>query len=191
MRLFSSQEKSEVMFAQQVRGTVTVCVGLALIPLFLFLTSRLPVNDIPVWANSSPDLSVVEVIDAADAAGIYYVPPATSACRLLGDIGLHCDPQDNFTIKNGTSLRVTPGGTVVAQQMKAAQRLALGLPLDVNLARDEDLILIPGIGQKTSALIVKYRKEKGRIQNLGRLREIRGIGEKKLSHLKKYLYVEE
>ena len=168
-----------------------MCVCLAMVPLFLFLDSLLPEKDVPVLATHFQDSLVVEICDAGDSSGIYYLRPGTTAGQLFRDIGSRFPLKEDFTIKNGASLLPTSEGEVIIGQMKAAKRLALGLPLDVNLARDEDLILIPGIGQKTSALIVKYRKEKGRIQNLDRLREIRGIGEKKLSHLKKYLYVEE
>jgi competence protein ComEA len=52
-------------------------------------------------------------------------------------------------------------------------------------------MMIPGIGPKMSAAIAVYRKENRWIKSIDQLREIRGIGEKKLSRLKGYLYVDE
>jgi competence protein ComEA len=192
MRLFNSAGKNKKqMFANQVRGTIIMCVCLAMVPLFLFLDSLLPEKDVPVLATHFQDSLVVEICDAGDSSGIYYLRPGTTAGQLFRDIGSRFPLKEDFTIKNGASLLPTSEGEVIIGQMKAAKRLALGLPLDVNLASEEDLMMIPGIGPKMSAAIAVYRKENRWIKSIDQLREIRGIGEKKLSRLKGYLYVDE
>jgi competence protein ComEA len=72
--------------------------------------------------------------------------------------------------------------------MDVASKLALGLPVNVNQASAEDLMMIRGIGKKTADSIVALRAQKGRIKCLEQLMEIKGIKEKKLQALKKYLY---
>ena len=74
--------------------------------------------------------------------------------------------------------------------MAADKRLALGLPLDVNLATSDDLLLIPGVGVVMAEKIVSRRKEIGRFKKLDQLMEISGIREKKLSKLLPYLCIE-
>jgi len=73
-------------------------------------------------------------------------------------------------------------------EMDVASKLALGLPVNVNQASAEDLMMIRGIGKKTADSIVALRAQKGRIKCLEQLMEIKGIKEKKLQALKKYLY---
>lgn len=179
-----------LMFTNQVRGTITISVCLAMVPLFLFLNFLAPQKDAPVLATPFQDSLVVEICDADDSSGIYYLRPGTTAGRLFRDIGSRFIPQEDIIIKNGASLLPRSEGEVIIGQMKASTRLALGLPLDVNLASEEDLMMIPGIGPKTSAAIIAYREEKRQIKSIDQLREIRGIGEKKLSRLKEYLYAE-
>lgn len=71
-----------------------------------------------------------------------------------------------------------------------SRRLALGMPVDVNLATQDELILIPGIGEMTAQKIIALRNKKKRFTNIEELMEADGIKEKKLVKLKKYLYVQ-
>ncbi len=73
--------------------------------------------------------------------------------------------------------------------MNAAQRLALGMPLDINEASRDDLILVEGIGEATAEKIIELREKLGRFKNIEQLKLIKGIKEKRLSGLRKYLYV--
>jgi len=73
--------------------------------------------------------------------------------------------------------------------LSAVTRLALGLPIDLNRATEEDLLLVPGIGEKMAARIVRVRQEKGKIERLADLTTIPGIKDKKVRQLEKYLAV--
>jgi hypothetical protein len=52
------------------------------------------------------------------------------------------------------------------------------------------LILINGIGAVTAKKILDLRNKLGRVRNIEQLMEIKGIKEKKLAGLRKYLYAE-
>ena len=73
--------------------------------------------------------------------------------------------------------------------MNAAERLALEMPIDLNRATVEDLILVTGIGERTARKIVAYRNEVGPFKAVEDLKKIPGIKERKLSQLKKYFYI--
>ena len=91
-------------------------------------------------------------------------------------------------------VRLIPEGDqtgIVIEKMEAAKRLALGLPLDVNLASMDELTLIPGVGYKLAADIVAGREKSGRFEEIDQLISIDGIKEKKLSKLRPYLYVDQ
>ena len=77
------------------------------------------------------------------------------------------------------------------EKMKPATRLALNLPIDINRATFEDLLLIPGIGGSTAQQILDLRRSSGgKISNLKSLTNIKGIKEKRFEQLKGYFYIE-
>lgn len=95
-----------------------------------------------------------------------------------------------FVVRNGTSIRVTrnPGGgsEVVFGSLSTAQRVVLGIPLDINAMSEEDFDRIPGIGPVLARRIVEYRQINGGEMGSKDLLNVDGIGEKKYNHLKKY-----
>jgi comEA protein len=64
------------------------------------------------------------------------------------------------------------------------------IKLNVNTATEEELISVKGIGSVTAKAIIDYRTQTGGFTSLDQLLEIKGIGEKKLAEIKKYLTIE-
>lgn len=60
--------------------------------------------------------------------------------------------------------------------------------ININTASRSKLITLPGIGPKTAQDIIDYRQKKGRIYNVEILKNIRGIGEKKVEKLKRLIF---
>jgi competence protein ComEA len=73
--------------------------------------------------------------------------------------------------------------------MAADKRLALGIAIDVNRATLEELVLVPGIGEKTAGKIVEERGLNGKFSRLEELMRVKGIKEKRLEKLRRYLCV--
>lgn len=57
-------------------------------------------------------------------------------------------------------------------------------PLDLNTARIEDFMTLPGIGEKLAQRIVEYRKSHGGFRRVEDLRAVKGIGEKRMERLR-------
>lgn len=61
--------------------------------------------------------------------------------------------------------------------------------IDINLAKIDQLVLIPGIGEKTANAIIELRKKLGKFNKLEDLKKVKGIGDKKFEKIKKYVYI--
>lgn len=59
--------------------------------------------------------------------------------------------------------------------------------VSVNSADKTVLAQLPGVGEKTADAILKYRKANGKFKSIDDLKNVKGIGDKKLSAMKKYL----
>lgn len=62
--------------------------------------------------------------------------------------------------------------------------------ININTAGTNQLISLPGIGEKTAQKIILLRNERGGFKNMEELMDVRGIGEVKFNKIKKFLYIE-
>ena len=128
--------------------------------------------------------------------GVFFVPPAGRISDLMLALGLAVPRESDGDMG---SRRLQAGDKVylssispeppVVGKMSAAQSLGLDLPIDINQASLEELILVPGIGERTAARIIAFRSAKKKFRNLAELMELRGIKENKFGKLKRYFFV--
>ncbi len=64
------------------------------------------------------------------------------------------------------------------------------IKININTAKGEDLIQIPGIGEKLAKSIIEYRNKNGDFESIDELLKIKGIKEKKLNSIKEFIYVQ-
>lgn len=62
--------------------------------------------------------------------------------------------------------------------------------ININTARINELVKLPGIGEKTAEKIIQLRNERGKFKRVDELLDVKGIGEAKFNKIRKYLYVE-
>ena len=62
-------------------------------------------------------------------------------------------------------------------------------PVNINTASSEELQLVPGIGPATAQKILQMRKSYGPFKSVDDLLAIRGLGQKRLDKMRKYLTV--
>ena len=60
-------------------------------------------------------------------------------------------------------------------------------PVSLNSANPDELQSVPGIGPATAQKIIDYRKEHGRFSSVDELAAVKGIGQKRVDAMKKYL----
>ena len=120
---------------------------------------------------SGPERSVAVLPPAADAPG--------------GD-----EPGEAPQIEPDVPARPVRTSAVAASARRAAvlsssrSGRAVTFPLDLNSARMEELMALPGIGEKLAQRVVEYRKSQGGFRTVDELRKVRGIGQKRMERLR-------
>ena len=72
---------------------------------------------------------------------------------------------------------------------KKEQKLE-GKQININTAAKDELMQLPGVGEKTALLIMEYRENNSSFKTIEDIMEVKGIGPKKFDKMKKYLKVE-
>jgi competence protein ComEA len=136
----------------------------------------------------------VELTSTRVKDGVYFFPRGTAIEEIAVFAGLSPLqlPSERATGPDGDHDALTFGvrdGSPFVAELGAAKRIALGLPIDLNAATAEELILLPGIGEKTAGQIVGLRQTRGRFQSLSELTAVPGIKERRIELLRKHLFI--
>ena len=89
--------------------------------------------------------------------------------------------------------RTAPGSTAreVWGKKGAAPAAEKSARVCLNTAAKEELLALPGVGEKTAERILAYRDTYGKFVTVEQLLDVEGIGEGLLEQLRPYVYVEE
>jgi competence protein ComEA len=173
-------------------GAILIVVIASILFAISYLSSLFPsqISDIPFGDKSSGPV-VVGLTGIEGFNGIFHVSEKARVCDLLGAAGIR---NSQAFDENMLSERLSTGKAVVIDsygrlrivEMNNADKLALGIPIDVNKATLEDLMLINGIGEKTAGRIIQFREKSGRFERVEDLMKVQGIKDKKFQKLKNY-----
>ncbi|HRS89180.1 MAG TPA: helix-hairpin-helix domain-containing protein [Smithellaceae bacterium] len=167
---------------------------MAVIPLFCFFYTFNFGYHVPDHLDEHHGAQPIEIVTRDGRGEIYFFADGTSAREFWAQVGYSIEQMPDYPLRAGMKIIVNgkyPGESVAFSQMDASKKLALGLPLDINKATKEDLILISGIGEATAEKIITLRAQLGGFTKLEDLMKIKGIKEKRLSKFRNYLYVEQ
>ena len=176
----------------KLKGLTAVCLILAIIPFISLIFHFIFKYKIPDFADQCNNCVAVEIVENDQTAGVYFVPPETSVNQLLKSAGIEEKSKDNVKLKAGMRLVINHAlgnNNILITEIPNAEKISVGLPIDINKAKEEDLILIKGIGPATAQKIIALREELRGFKTIKQLMEIKGIKEKKLRQIQMYLYV--
>ncbi|MEN6330374.1 MAG: helix-hairpin-helix domain-containing protein [Smithella sp.] len=177
------------MLERQLRGLIVISLVLTIIPLIIFFSGSFSKFKIPILANQYKNSIILDIHDKHIGEGIFFTPPGMTVNQLLNTTGNDFRIKKDFLLENGMKIIIDSSSVnkISLSTINNYHRFALGVPVDLNLATKDDLMIIPGIGEKTAEKILVLRNKKGRFKNIEELMEIKGIKEKKLAKFKKYL----
>jgi competence protein ComEA len=66
----------------------------------------------------------------------------------------------------------------------AAARRPVSFPINLNTAQRKEFMELPGIGEQLAERILQYRKVHGAFRTIEQLREVKGIGKKRMDRLR-------
>jgi competence protein ComEA len=75
------------------------------------------------------------------------------------------------------------------RDLTAAERLASGLPVDLNGATAAELALVPGLSARLGAEVVADRAAAGAFRTVDELARVRGVGPARLARARPHLFV--
>lgn len=176
-----------------LKGLVVICLIMAIIPFIRWGYHYSLKQEKPAFADQTEKSVAIEIIDDNGHGGIYFFDQETTFDDLLESAVISSKSHDNFVLKTGMKLILdsdSQNSEVTVGKMSPSSRLAIGLPIDINEATQDDLIMIKGIGIATAERIVTLREKLKRVDDVQQLTEIKGIKEKRIKELQQYLYVE-
>lgn len=62
-------------------------------------------------------------------------------------------------------------------------------PINLNTASQDEIMALPGVGEKLTLRIMAYRRERGRFFSLEDLLQIEGISQKTLDKIRDFVYI--
>jgi len=178
----------------QLYGAIAVLAVLNVFALFWITHKPAPASMVIPFGDDGPGKSFVEIAGDTRSSGIYFVPEGTNVRDLLEKAEAAVPNGDDKSLlkklESGTKVVVETGSRKVRlEKVSNHKRYALHKPMDLNTINERELILVPGIGEKTARAIVETRKASGRFGAIDELMEVPGIGQKKFEKFKEYFFV--
>jgi len=181
---------------KQLEGAVILVIFtlVAYFSVYLFSSYQNHPHTILIHGDKKSGPVIVAIAGDTRFNGIYFLPEKASvsdALKTAGivDAGIPDKEILDTELSTGKTIEIKSEGRPEITEMSSATKLMLDIPLDINRATSRDLILVPGIGEKTAAQIIFFRRTNGGFKSLEDLMKIRGIKEKKFAQLRKYFSV--
>lgn len=178
----------------QIFGAIAVLVVLNVLGIYMVAHKPAPdLREVP-FGEDAPGRRFVEIAGNTRANGIYFVPEGTTIRDLLEKAEITVKGQEangglGNKAQSGTRLVVNSPAGVRVERISNSRRFGLNRPMDLNAVSEKELMLVPGIGEKTAQSIIEARKISGRFASVAELGDVPGIGPRKLGKFREYFFV--
>lgn len=97
--------------------------------------------------------------------------------------------KDNY-LKNTTNADTLSTSAAKSENATPKSLAQFGAKLNVNNATAEELESLPGIGPSLAKMIIQYREQYGQFKSIDGLKNVKGIGEKKLENIRNLISIQ-
>jgi competence protein ComEA len=139
----------------------------------------------------------VEVLGDIQKEGIYCFAKEVTVREAVAEAGgttgrmALAEDISSQRISNGSKLIVSgekgDSAIIKIRRMEPEKLMIYSIPLELNQATKEELVALPGIGEKLAVRIIEYRKAKRGFSCLEELMEVKGIGRGKYEKLERLI----
>lgn len=178
----------------QLYGVIAVLAILNISALFWMTHRPAPISAGVPLGDDGPGRNFVEIAGDTRSSGIYFIEEGATvrdllekaqASSVIGNDGSLCKK-----LENGAKVVIDSGSRKIrVEKVSNAKRYALHKPMDLNTASEKELMLVPGVGEKTAQAIIEKRNSVGKFNIIDDLMEVPGIGFKKFDKFKEYFFV--
>lgn len=168
------------------RIVILICAALLFVPVILKNRRSQEIPAPTVFRVLSSGRVLVKVSGDVKHPGIYELsanPLASGVIKMALTVRPMKQPVNGPSarpLSNGSAvtLATEPDGTflLTTGQMTVAERLVLGIPLDISTMSEADFERLPGVGPALAKRITEYRQKNGGILRVGDLQNVDGIG---------------
>ena len=116
------------------------------------------------------------LIGRRTAGGTYTI---TAEKSTLGREGIKYDTVTGETSREVLGTKNTDGNIEIED-----------LYVNINTCTQDQLILLPSIGETRASCIIEYRKKNGPFRNIADIMQVNGIGESIYDKIKQFIYVD-
>lgn len=127
---------------------------------------------------------MVSIQGAVERPGLYTFAPGARIADALSAAGPTGDTMGlNHAqlLADATQIIIPEPGAGGVAEPSSSSGTWMGEGVSLNQASVEELMTLPGVGQKTAQAIVDYRDQIGAFQSIEQLQEVKGIGPAKFA----------
>jgi len=188
--------KEKTLVRRQIYGAIGIILAVVFLYVARDISQYVCSSGGPVACRECENAGImVALAGDEDHGGIYFLSQEATVYDLFRKAGLG----DVAGFEEADLARVLHSGDriicdrtrhrIILGDVAAPVRLAFGMPVDLNKATLEELILIPGIGPYTASKIIKVREVNGGFSIVDSLKLAGCMGERRYNRVKDYLYV--
>lgn len=137
----------------------------------------------------------VDIAGAVNRPGVYQLPSGSRVNDLITACGGFTSwVNRDFLEKSLNRARFLEDGEKLfipyqGQEEVDYQKGSSGEKININQASRQELMLLPGIGEKYAQAIIDYRQSQGKFDSIEEIKKVQGIGEKTFEEIKDRLAI--